>query len=50
MRSPEYSVQTAVFDAFPGYVRGVVVAHDVANGPAPDDLLELLRDAERIGP
>jgi DNA/RNA-binding domain of Phe-tRNA-synthetase-like protein len=47
MEAPKYSVQTSIFERFPGYVRGVVVAHGVANGPAPDELVQLLRDAEQ---
>jgi len=35
-----------VFQRFPGYVRGVVVAHELTNGPSPPALLELLREAE----
>ena len=34
-----------IFQRFPGYVRGVVVAHDVANGPSPPALVEMLRAA-----
>jgi DNA/RNA-binding domain of Phe-tRNA-synthetase-like protein len=47
MEAPSYSIQTAIFDRFPGYIRGVVVAHDVLNGPSPESLTGLLRDAER---
>lgn len=35
-----------IFQRFPGYVRGVVIAHDLANGPSPPALLGLLREAE----
>jgi len=35
-----------VFQRFPGYVRGVVIAHGLANGPSPPALLDLLREAE----
>ena len=41
-----YSVSADVFARYPGYVRGVVVAHDVTNGPSPPELVQLLRDAE----
>jgi DNA/RNA-binding domain of Phe-tRNA-synthetase-like protein len=40
------TVSKEVFQLFPGYVRGVVVAHGVTNGPSPDELTSLLRDAE----
>lgn len=39
-------VSDAVFEIFPTYVRGVVVAHGVGNGPSPPTLIELLRQAE----
>ena len=35
-----------VFDQFPGYVRGVVVAHGVSNSDSPADLISMLRAAE----
>ena len=47
MKAPTYSIQMAIFERFPGYVRGVVVAHDVVNGPSPESLSQLLRDAEQ---
>jgi DNA/RNA-binding domain of Phe-tRNA-synthetase-like protein len=40
------SIANEVFARFPGYVRGVVVAHGVSNGPSPPELIDLLRDAE----
>lgn len=46
MRRIGYSVDDEVFRSFPGYVRGVVVATGVANGPSPTELVSLLRDAE----
>ena len=39
-------VSEAVFAQFPGYVRGVVVAHGLTNGEAPEALVSLLREAE----
>jgi len=42
-----YSISTEVFDKFPGYSRGVVLAFDVHNGPSPDRLVYFLRDAEQ---
>lgn len=41
-----YSVSADIFARYPGYVRGVVLAHDVINGPSPPELIQLLRDAE----
>ncbi len=46
MAGSSYSIAGAVFERFPGYVRGVVVARGVANGPSPAPLVELLRAAE----
>jgi DNA/RNA-binding domain of Phe-tRNA-synthetase-like protein len=46
MTQRSYTISADVFQRFPGYVRGVVVAHDVTNRAAPDDLIRLLRDAE----
>jgi DNA/RNA-binding domain of Phe-tRNA-synthetase-like protein len=40
------SIAPAVHERFPGYVRGVVVAHGLANGPASPELTALLREAE----
>lgn len=41
-----YSIDDRIFDMFPGYVRGVVIAHDVVNEDSPPDLIEMLRSAE----
>jgi DNA/RNA-binding domain of Phe-tRNA-synthetase-like protein len=41
-----YSIADEVFEQFPGYVRGVVLAYDVANGPSPPELVAELRAAE----
>ncbi|MBN1320162.1 MAG: cytoplasmic protein [Thermoleophilia bacterium] len=41
-----YSISPEIFVRFPGYVRGVVIAHDVKNGPSPAELVQMLRDAE----
>jgi len=46
MKHPAYSVSADIFLRYPGYIRGVVVAHDVTNGPSPPELVRLLRDAE----
>ena len=43
-----YSVEPEIFEKFPGYVRGVVVASDVSNGESPAELAALLRDAEEV--
>jgi DNA/RNA-binding domain of Phe-tRNA-synthetase-like protein len=40
------SVAPEVFERFPGYLRGVVVAHGVRNGPSSPELAGLLREAE----
>jgi DNA/RNA-binding domain of Phe-tRNA-synthetase-like protein len=41
-----FRIADEVFQRFPGYVRGVVIAHELANGPSPPELLDLLREAE----
>lgn len=46
MDDKRYAVADAVFEAFPHYVRGVVIARGVANGPSSPELVELLRQAE----
>jgi DNA/RNA-binding domain of Phe-tRNA-synthetase-like protein len=40
------AVSEAVFARFPDYLRGVVVAHGVRNGPSSPELVDLLREAE----
>ncbi len=40
------SIAEAVFQRFPDYLRGVVVAHGVRNGPSSPELVALLREAE----
>jgi DNA/RNA-binding domain of Phe-tRNA-synthetase-like protein len=46
MAGTSFSVADEVFARFPDYVRGVVVAHAVTNGPTPPALLAQLRAAE----
>ena len=46
MKHPTYRVSADIFARYPGYVRGVVVAHDLTNGPSPPELVRLLREAE----
>jgi len=46
MSALSYSIDAEVFRKYPGYVRGVVVAHGVTNGPSPPELVQLLREAE----
>jgi DNA/RNA-binding domain of Phe-tRNA-synthetase-like protein len=46
MQHYSYSISPDVFVRFPGYVRGVVVAHEVKNGPSPTELVAMLREAE----
>jgi DNA/RNA-binding domain of Phe-tRNA-synthetase-like protein len=46
MKYFSYSISADIFAQYPGYVRGVVLAHDVTNGPSPPELVRLLRDAE----
>jgi DNA/RNA-binding domain of Phe-tRNA-synthetase-like protein len=41
-----YSISADIFRKYPGYVRGVVLAMGVHNGPSPEELIGLLRQAE----
>jgi DNA/RNA-binding domain of Phe-tRNA-synthetase-like protein len=41
-----YSISPEIFARYPGYLRGVVVAHGVKNGPSPAELTRMLREAE----
>ncbi len=41
-----YAIAPAVFERFPGYRRGVVLARGVANGASPPELVSALRAAE----
>lgn len=41
-----YSISPEIFDKYPGYARGVVVAFGVHNGASPDKLVDMLRQAE----
>ncbi len=46
MKDLYFTIDEELFQRFPGYVRGVVIAHDVHNGPSPAELVEALRRAE----
>lgn len=46
MDARHYAVSSEIFRRFPGYVRGVVIAHDVTNRASPDALIGMLRAAE----
>jgi DNA/RNA-binding domain of Phe-tRNA-synthetase-like protein len=46
MQAVHYTISEEVFQRFPGYVRGVVIAHGVVNCPSPDAVVEMLREAE----
>src|SRR5512140_2772676 len=46
MKDLYFTIDQEIFRRFPGYLRGVVVATGVRNGPAPADLVEALRSAE----
>ncbi len=47
MGKPFYSIDNAIFDMFPGYCRGVVLAFDIKISDSPPELISLLRDAEK---
>ena len=46
MSNLHYTIEPAVFDRFPDYVRGVVFAYDVQNGDSPPAFVAHLRAAE----
>jgi DNA/RNA-binding domain of Phe-tRNA-synthetase-like protein len=46
MKELYYAISNDIFQRFPGYVRGVVVAHKVNNRPSPGELVQMLREAE----
>jgi DNA/RNA-binding domain of Phe-tRNA-synthetase-like protein len=46
MNALGYEIAPEIFERFPGYVRGVVVARGVRNGPAPEAVVGMLREAE----
>ena len=46
MKELTYSIADEVFARFPGYCRGVVVAHDVRNGASPAELVKMMRGEE----
>jgi DNA/RNA-binding domain of Phe-tRNA-synthetase-like protein len=46
MRGLSYSISPQIFDKYPGYARGVVLAFGVHNGTSPEKLVDLLRQAE----
>jgi DNA/RNA-binding domain of Phe-tRNA-synthetase-like protein len=41
-----YSIAPEIFEKYPGYSRGVVLAFDVHNTASPERLIHMLRDAE----
>jgi DNA/RNA-binding domain of Phe-tRNA-synthetase-like protein len=45
-----YSISSQVFDKFPGFCRGVVIATGLTNAPAPAELTASLREAEAALP
>jgi len=47
MNGLTYTVSQEIFDKYPGYARGVVLAFDVHNGQSPEGLVKLLREAEQ---
>ena len=46
MKHSMYSIDTEIFNLFPGYCRGVILAFDIKNGDSPSELTKMLRDAE----
>lgn len=45
-----FSISPSIFQRFPGYVRGVVIAEGVTNGPSPEALIQQMRMAEAALP
>jgi len=48
MTDIQYSISDEIFDRFPQFMRGVVVARDVTNRASPPELIKLLREAEAL--
>lgn len=46
MKEHNYTIANEVFDHFPSFLRGIVLACDVNNKPSPEELVKQLRDAE----
>jgi DNA/RNA-binding domain of Phe-tRNA-synthetase-like protein len=46
MKDLFYSIDSEIFLKFPGYVRGVILAYDLKNGPSSPELIALLRSEE----
>jgi len=46
MTEIQYSISEEIFERFPEFMRGVVVARDVTNRASPPELVALLREAE----
>lgn len=46
MTSFQYSISKEVFQKYPGYVRGVVIARRILNGPSSEQIIRQLRQAE----
>ena len=46
MEHYSYTISPDIFASYPGYVRGVVIAHEVKNGTSSSELLRMLREAE----
>ena len=47
MKTIQYSIAPKVFEKFPEYIRGVVLAVGVSNGKSSPELIQLLRDEEK---
>ena len=47
MKTIQYSIAPQVFEKFPEYIRGVVLAVGVSNGDSSPELIQLLRDEEK---
>jgi DNA/RNA-binding domain of Phe-tRNA-synthetase-like protein len=46
MKELYYTISDEIFQRFPGYMRGVVIAHNVRNIASPEELIRALRTAE----
>lgn len=46
MKQISYSIADEVFNQFPGYMRGVVLAYDITNSESAADLIAMLRATE----
>jgi DNA/RNA-binding domain of Phe-tRNA-synthetase-like protein len=48
MTELKYRIEPEIFRQFPGYQRGVVLAHGITNRPSPENLVLMMRQQEEV--